>query len=284
MGLSLIAQGLLRAHLPETGWRPLVVSAGYAVGFIAVTLGRQQLFIETTLTACLPLLHEKSPRIFRRVVQLWVVVLASNLLGRRAVRVDRHPRQRLRPRTARRLPGDRPRCDAVHGVRGLRPRHSRRLDHRADGLAAAVGRLVRPFVVLLMTSLLAAAGLTHIIADSLEAFYAIFVGDYALDDLPVEVRRPGAHRQRHRRYRLCRYAQSRPGRRREAVIAATDGCTRDSEKLTPRPVRTQFARYGRGRCTPPARGSDAPVEASEPARGDRRVSRRAAGRTLLARP
>src|SRR4051812_45502265 len=39
MGLSLVAQGVLRLHLPDTPWRPLVVSAGYAVGFLVVTLG-----------------------------------------------------------------------------------------------------------------------------------------------------------------------------------------------------------------------------------------------------
>ena len=54
MGLSLLAQGTLRHHLPDTEWRILITSLGYAVGFIAVTLGRQQLFTETTLTAMLP--------------------------------------------------------------------------------------------------------------------------------------------------------------------------------------------------------------------------------------
>ena len=35
-------------------WRPLVARAGYAVGFLIVILGRQQLFAENTLTVILP--------------------------------------------------------------------------------------------------------------------------------------------------------------------------------------------------------------------------------------
>jgi formate-nitrite transporter family protein len=32
MGFSLIAEGLLRAYLPETHWRPLISKLGYAFG------------------------------------------------------------------------------------------------------------------------------------------------------------------------------------------------------------------------------------------------------------
>ncbi len=65
MGLSLMAQGVLRHHLPDTDWRVLITSLGYAVGFIAVTLGRQQLFTETTLTAMLPFRHHKRMDVLR---------------------------------------------------------------------------------------------------------------------------------------------------------------------------------------------------------------------------
>src|SRR3954451_2261572 len=46
MGFSLVAQGLLRARLPEAPWRELVGAFGYTVGFLIVVLGRQQLFTE----------------------------------------------------------------------------------------------------------------------------------------------------------------------------------------------------------------------------------------------
>src|SRR3954453_15635744 len=50
MGFSLIAEGLLRAHLPDAPWRPTVAKFGYSLGFLIVVLGRQQLFTENTLT------------------------------------------------------------------------------------------------------------------------------------------------------------------------------------------------------------------------------------------
>src|SRR5215207_8851999 len=59
MGLSMIAEGLLHAHLPDAPWRPLVAKFGYSVGFLIVILGRQQLFTENTLTPVLPLLRRK---------------------------------------------------------------------------------------------------------------------------------------------------------------------------------------------------------------------------------
>src|SRR5881398_2993101 len=36
MGFSLIAEGLLRAHLPDAPWRPTVAKLGYSVGFLIV--------------------------------------------------------------------------------------------------------------------------------------------------------------------------------------------------------------------------------------------------------
>src|SRR5687767_7977447 len=62
MGFSLIAEALLHANLPDTGWRPLVAKLGYSVGFLVVILGRQQLFTENTLTPVLPLLKNKDAK------------------------------------------------------------------------------------------------------------------------------------------------------------------------------------------------------------------------------
>ena len=79
MGLSLVAQGLLRAALPDTAWRPLLTSLGYTLGFIFVVAGRQQLFTENTLTPVLPVLRDRSR--LADLARLWAVVLAANLLG-----------------------------------------------------------------------------------------------------------------------------------------------------------------------------------------------------------
>jgi formate-nitrite transporter family protein len=81
MGFSFIAEGLLMAHLPDQPWRPLVSRAGYAVGFLIVVLGRQQLFTENTLTVVLPLLIRKDLATLLRMLRLWAVVLVANLVG-----------------------------------------------------------------------------------------------------------------------------------------------------------------------------------------------------------
>jgi formate-nitrite transporter family protein len=81
MGFSLLSEGLLRSHLPDAPWRPLLAKFGYCIGFLVVVLGRQQLFTENTLTVILPLLRQKDLRTFGNVVRLWAIVLAANLVG-----------------------------------------------------------------------------------------------------------------------------------------------------------------------------------------------------------
>ena len=86
MAFSLIGEGLLRAHLPDAPWTPLVAKFGYTLGFLIVILGRQQLFTEQTLTVILPLLsRENEEGTLGNVARLWVVVLVANLIGTAAV-------------------------------------------------------------------------------------------------------------------------------------------------------------------------------------------------------
>ena len=82
MGFSLAAEGLIRAHMPDTPWRPLVAKFGYAIGFLIVILGRQQLFTEQTLTAMLSLFSKTRPEgTVTNVARLWTIVLITNLIG-----------------------------------------------------------------------------------------------------------------------------------------------------------------------------------------------------------
>lgn len=81
MGISFVAEALLKAHLPNQPWTPLLSCFGYSVGFLVIVLGRQQLFTENTLTVILPLMQHPNGRAFMRVLQLWAVVLSANLLG-----------------------------------------------------------------------------------------------------------------------------------------------------------------------------------------------------------
>lgn len=81
LSLSVFCEGILHAHLPDTGWRPLIENLGYPVGFLIVILGRLQLFTESTITAILPLLRDRKLRTLGLTARLWGVVFLANMLG-----------------------------------------------------------------------------------------------------------------------------------------------------------------------------------------------------------
>jgi formate/nitrite transporter FocA (FNT family) len=81
ISFSLLAQAILRTHLPDTSWQPLLTSFGYCVGFIMAVMSRQQLFTESTITAVLPVVAEFTWRNIGRMARLWAIVLAANLTG-----------------------------------------------------------------------------------------------------------------------------------------------------------------------------------------------------------
>ncbi|MCU1273916.1 MAG: hypothetical protein JWO48_1347 [Bryobacterales bacterium] len=80
-GFSLVGEGLLRSHLPDQPWRPLICKLGYPLGFLIVILGKQQLFTENTLTPIIPLMTRRDRETLVKVLRLWAVVLISNLVG-----------------------------------------------------------------------------------------------------------------------------------------------------------------------------------------------------------
>lgn len=79
MGCSMLGQGFLRASLPDAPWRDLVSSFGYSLGFLFVTMGRQQLFTETTLTVMLPVLHKTHG--VSDAARYWMLVFAANIIA-----------------------------------------------------------------------------------------------------------------------------------------------------------------------------------------------------------
>lgn len=81
MGLSFLTEGLLRSHLPEAEWRPLITNLGYPIGFLVITLGSQQLFTENTITPIVPLLISWTREKLGRMLTLQLVVLAGNVVG-----------------------------------------------------------------------------------------------------------------------------------------------------------------------------------------------------------
>ncbi len=176
MGFSLAAEGLLRSHLPDAAWRPLVAKLGYTVGFLIIVMGRHQLFTENTLTVILPLLQRPTARQFARVARLWAVVLAANLVGALAfawvvghTEIFRHETREAFAAVGR---------EAMEGgsftifLRGV----------FAGWLIAMMvwmlpaAESARFVVVVVMTWLVAVSGLAHIVAGSVEVMYVVVTG------------------------------------------------------------------------------------------------------------
>ncbi len=79
---SVLAKAFLQAGLPaDAPWASLVTSFGYAVGFVIAIMGRLQLFTETTVTAVLPVATRPTLANLTRLLRLWGLVLAANLIG-----------------------------------------------------------------------------------------------------------------------------------------------------------------------------------------------------------
>jgi len=176
MGFSFLTEALIRAELPATTWRHLIASFGYSVGFIIAVLGRQQLFTESTLTAILPLLTRRDRSTALAVGRLWAIVLVMNLLGTWVFSAL--------------LLAHGVFSDAVVGSLGVIAREA---IHAAFGptfikamfagwlIALMVwilpsARSARLLTVLLITYVVALAKLSHIVAGSAEASYAVLTG------------------------------------------------------------------------------------------------------------
>lgn len=176
MGLSLVAQGTLKHHLPDTSWEKLVTSLGYPLGFIVLTFGRQQLYTENTLRAVLPFLHRRTPDVFANVVRLWVVVLIANIAGAFLFAWTGAWTTTFSPELRRTF--------VELGLHQLRHDFGTAFVKGIFGgwiIALMVWLLpsadsARLWVVGLLTYCIAAADLTHIIAGSVEALFAVMSG------------------------------------------------------------------------------------------------------------
>lgn len=176
MGFSLVVEGLLRHHLPDAPWRPLVESFGYTTGFVIVVLGRQQLFTESTLTAVIPALTRRDRETLLALLRLWVVVLLANLVGAGLF------------------------AALAFGVPVFEPNLHQ--DFLAIGEEAAAGSFVvlfvkavlagwlialmvwllpgaasaRLIIIVLITYIVAVGGFAHVIAGSVEVLYLVLAG------------------------------------------------------------------------------------------------------------
>jgi formate-nitrite transporter family protein len=176
MGFSFVAQALFRAYLPDEPWRPLLVNLGYPLGFLIVIIGRQQLFTENTLTAIIPLLARRNATTLVRVLQLWVAVLAANLVGAHlfAWVVGNTPMFKPEVQTAM-LAIAKQAADVTFGAAILRGIFAGWLIAMVVWMLAAIdtGRIA---VIIILTYIVGLASLTHIIAGAVEVLFLPMVG------------------------------------------------------------------------------------------------------------
>jgi formate/nitrite transporter FocA (FNT family) len=180
LGLTMMAQGLLQHHLPDASWRPLVASLGYSAGFIAIELGRQELYTGNTLTAMLPFLQEHKSSVLRNVLRVWLVVLVGNLAGAAVFASAAAWTSAFEPMlrsTFSEL--------GVHAVsHGVGTAFVKGI---FGGWLIALMIWLMPgahhariWVIVLVTWALAASQLTHVVAGSVEVLYAVFSGVVSL--------------------------------------------------------------------------------------------------------
>lgn len=177
MGFSLVATGMLHAVIPDVPWRGLIDNLGYTLGFMIVVAGRQQLFTENTVTAIIPLLDSKERlRTFWNVLRLWTIVLLTNIVGALLFALFVAKTDAFSP-------------DVKHaflqiGMMTLSYGFQATMIKGifAGWLIALMVWLLpaaehsRLAVVLIITYVVGAAGLSHIIAGSVEGLYAVVVG------------------------------------------------------------------------------------------------------------
>ena len=176
MGLSMVAGGVLHAHLPDRPWRPLVTALGYPIGFLVVIIGSQQLYTENTLKPIVPYMAKRTGEMFGKVMTLWAVVLVANLIGAFLFAVASAHTDIFSP-------------EVKHAFEemGRRAMEGTALTIFTRGVAAGwvIALMVwmlpaaaasRFFVIAVMAWVVGAAHLSHIVVGSVEVLYLASVG------------------------------------------------------------------------------------------------------------
>jgi formate/nitrite transporter FocA (FNT family) len=171
-----LTDAVLAAHLPASEWSPLIAKLGYAVGFLIVILGHQQLFTENVLTAVLPVMARKQVHWLLKMLRLWGIVLAANIAGclifASAIAYLPVVPSNVSPALA----------DIVTKVMSNTPWEMFAKGIGAGWLIAALVWIlsstehVEFIVITLLTYLIALFGFTHIVAGSVEAIYGVATG------------------------------------------------------------------------------------------------------------
>jgi formate/nitrite transporter FocA (FNT family) len=180
ISFSPLAEAMLRLHLPDTSYRPLLSGFGYCVGFLIVVLARQQLFTENTITVVLPVVAEPSLGKLARLGRLWVIVFVANMLGTLLAALFCSFTPALTPELREALMRV---CD--HAITGGPTEMGFRAIPAGFLIAAMVWLIpsaegAQFLVITLMTYLIAIGGFAHIVAGSVETFLLVVNGQLGI--------------------------------------------------------------------------------------------------------
>lgn len=190
MGFSFLARAILHRHLQEVpaGW--LIEGFGYTFGFIAVITARQQLFTENTLTVVLPVMTSPSWHKFGRLLRLWGVVLAGNLVGVTLFALGLMTLHQFDAET-----------HAAFRQIGHELMQNTPFEMFSKGILAgwiiammvwmlAASEQSRLAIIVICTYLIAICGFTHIVVGSAEAMYMVFAGEVDFADAVLRFAMP----------------------------------------------------------------------------------------------
>lgn len=185
MGFSFLMEALLAHKLPDANWADVISTFGYSIGFLIVVLGRQQLFTETPVIAVLPLLNARKWIYLVKVLRLWSIVLVANVVGTFIfawVITDSSLFTPEQDATLRELGRELFRHDFGTSLLGA----------IFAGWLVALMVWLLPFaetarvgVIILLTYVIGLAGFPHVIAGSVEGFYAVLTGMASWNDFLV---------------------------------------------------------------------------------------------------
>lgn len=175
---SPITEAVLLSSLPGGArWADAVASLGYTTGFVIVILGNMQLFTESTVTAVLPIASAPSLSKLVALLRLWLIVFLSNMLGTLVVAGFVIGGTVLEPDHLDALL-DLSRTMDAHGFARLLV-----LGIPSGALIGAVAWILPNakgsefWVVVIITWIIAAAGFSHCVAGSFEAWMLWLSGE-----------------------------------------------------------------------------------------------------------
>ncbi len=179
ISLSVLGEAIFRTYLPDTPNRFLLENLGYSLGFLAVIMGRMQLFTENTITTVLPIMQARTWHAFGCMMRLWGIVLCANVVGAFTVAALFVFTPAIEPE--------------VMSAIGDLSRHATGMTAQAGfwraipaGVIIALIVWMLPqadasafFLIMTFTWIIAAGDFTHIIAGSVEMAVLIWQGDLA---------------------------------------------------------------------------------------------------------